>query len=1045
MPLIRHSVVNRVGPNMLMIMILGGGLLAGALIPREVFPEFELDMISITVPYPGAAPADVERGIVQKIEDQLTGLEGVEEMTSTSREGFGTVMLELYTNADVRKVLDEVKSEVDKITFPLDAEDPVVTEVTLKRHVVHVAVAGNVPERTRKELAEEIRDEINDLPEVSQVTVSGVRQYEIVIEVTEDTLRRLGLTHADIARTIRQSSFDLPAGTIKTRTGEMTVRVVAERLRAEQYKNIPVLYRPDGTIVHLGEIAVVREGFEDVPVGGQFNGVPAALVSVFQTGDEDTIRIAAAVRAYVARKQPTLPEGVQIEVWSDMSRLVQDRLSLLMRNGAVGLVLVFGVLWFFLRLRLSVWVAMGIPVSILGTLLVLFLLDMTLNMMSMFALIMALGLIVDDAIVVGENVYSRVEKGELPLEAAVEGTREVLLPVIGAVSTTWLAFLPLLLIPGIMGRFIRILPITVILALAFSLLECLIILPPHLAHWLKARREEGAGRPTRSEGVRGRVDGGIQWFIQSPFAWVYRRCARYRYVTVTVVLGILVVVGGAFGGGWIRVTGFPQGDSDTIVASLILPTGTPQEQTEAIARRISRGALALNEQFQTRSGEPLIQRVYSLIGQQSGEGGSAGSHVAEIIVELLPSERRGERLRSSEVTQAWRQQVGAIPEAISLTYGELQGGPRGRPIEIRLLGPSTRELEPLAERLRARLQTFAGVRDVEDDALPGKMEMQITPRPGAENLGAVLRNIAEQLRDAFYGNESLKIQRGRDEIKVMVRYPESERESLSNVEDMRIRLPSGAQAPFGEVADVRMQRGYTTLRRARGKSVITVSADVDEDVTNAEQILQELQADGVFADLTARVPGSSVDLRGQRQQIFESLDALKIWFPVALLGIYTILAAIFRSYLQPIIIMIAIPFGLVGAVVGHWLLGFDVTLLSMFGMVALAGIVVNDSLVLIDLANRLRREGRATTEAMEQAALQRFRPILLTTVTTVAGMGPMLLERSFQAQFLKPMVVSIAFGLIFATTLTLLVVPAMYLIGADLAKPLRWLKGKPPK
>jgi multidrug efflux pump subunit AcrB len=1044
MSILRASLNNPVASNMLMVLILGGGLVASMVIPREVFPEFELDRISVSVPYPGASPEDIERSICQKVEDYLTGLEGVKEITSTSREGLGTVVLELYTDADVGRVLDDVKNEIDKIDFPLEAEDPIIQEITLKRHVIHVAVAGEAPERTRKEIAEEVRDELNELPEISQVSVSGVRPYEITVEVSERSLRRHGLTMADVAEAIGSSSFDLPAGDLETPGGELTIRVVGEKLRAEQYRSIPVLSRADGTIVRLSEVATVREGFEDLDIGGQFNGLPAALVSVYKTRDEDTIEITRAVRAYVAAKGPQLPEGITLETWSDRSQIVQDRLDMLVRNGAQGLVLVFLVLWLFLRLRLSLWVALGIPVSILGTVMVIYLTGGTLNMMSMFALIMALGLIVDDAIVVGENVYSRMESGDAPLLAAERGTRAVMLPVIGAVSTTWLAFLPLMFIEGIMGRFIEILPQAVIVALAFSLLECLVILPPHLGHGLRPDRYGTGGPPAGLRGLgprlRRRLDGAIQHFIHVQFRRLYRLAVRYRYVTVAVVLAVLVITAGAFAGGRIRVVGFPKLDSDTLQAQLVLQTGTPRERTEEVARRITAAALELNGQFETESGEPVVQRVYALIGQQAGPGGESGGHVADVIVELLPAERRGERLPSSEIEKQWRENTGRVSDAQSLRFSGLRGGPRGKALEIRVLGESTAQIQPLADRLRERLGRLAGVSDIEDDAQPGKMEMKIRPRPGAENLGVTLRLLARQLRDRFYGNESLKVQRGRDEVKVMVRYPEEQRRSLGDVETLRVRTADGAEVPFGEVADVTFQRGYTTLRRVDGKSVITVSAEVDEDLANAEQILQQLRREGFFAELTSSVAGSKIDLRGQRQQIFESLNALYVWYPVALLGIYTILAGVFRSYVQPVIIMIAIPFGLVGAAVGHGLLGFEISLMSLFGMVALTGIVVNDSLVLIDRINENVRGGTALAEAAEEGAVRRFRPILLTTVTTVAGMGPLLLERSFQAQFLKPMVISIASGLLFATALTLLVVPSLYLIGNDLKRVLHWLR-----
>jgi len=1046
MGIIRRFVANPVAANMLMILLLAGGFFAALTIPRELFPEFELDTIVITVPYPGATPAEVERSVCWRLEDKLTGMEGVEELNATSQEGLGVVTLKLYTDTDVRKVLDDVKSEVDalKSELPKESEDPVVFEATIRIQVINVVVAGDerVSELALTRLAEEIRDEINDLPEVTQVSLSGTRDYEISVEVNEARRRQHELTLPDVAQAIRASSLDLPAGSVKTRGGDFAIRIEGRRYTAEEFRNIPVLTKPGGTLVTLGEIAEVREGFEDVDRAGLFEGERAVLVSVYKTPDEDSLKIAQAVREYVERRKASLPDSITLETWADRSKVVQDRLDMLINDGAQGLLLVFLVLWLFLGARLSFWVALGIPLSILGAILVLYLGGQTLNMMSMFALIMALGLIVDDAIVVGENVYSHVERGELPKEAAVKGTGEVLLPVVGAVATTWLAFMPLLFIPGVMGRFIEILPIAVCLSLGFSLLECLLILPPHLAHSLQHREaaaEHAGAARSWARRMRGRIDRGIEGFIHHRFGRLYERAARYRYATVAVAIGVIVVMAGAFRGGWIRVVPFPKIDSDTVVASLTMPTGTPISRTQEVAADLSAAARRLNEGFEERNDGPVISKVYSLLGAQSGPDGEAGSHIAQVIVELAPSEAR--QIKSEEIVSAWRESVSRPYDALTLSFGAQRGGPGGLPFAIRMLAPTTSQAEAAAGRLEEKLETYPGVKDIQDDALPGKMEVKLRlNRFGKTRMTQAY--LAEQVRAAFYGAESLKVQRGRDEIKVMVRFPEAQRRSLGDIEAMRIRTPEGAEVPLAAVADLRMERGYTTLRRVNRMSVVNVYADIDESVANAEQILQDLQGQGFFAELESENPGVEVDLRGQRQQLFESLDALYVWFPIALLAIYTILAALFRSYRQPMIIMVAIPFGLIGAVVGHWIAGFDLTLMSLFGMVALAGIVVNDSLVLIDLVNRKVREGLPVFEAARQGSLQRFRPILLTTVTTVLGVTPLLFERSFQAQFLKPMAVSLAFGLSFGTLLTLLVVPSMYLIGHDLRRAWAWLRGR---
>jgi multidrug efflux pump subunit AcrB len=592
----------------------------------------------------------------------------------------------------------------------------------------------------------------------------------------------------------------------------------------------------------------------------------------------------------------------------------------------------------------------------------------------------------------------------------------------------------------------------VITALAFSLVECLLILPAHLGHRsgmgetllspLRALPEPArrVGRSIRDGylAMRRGIERAIQVTIDQGFMPLHRLCVRRRFVTLGVFVGLMIVAFGAYKGKHIRTNFFPKIDSDTIKADLVLPTGTGFQETSDIARRIAAGAEQLNKQFGTEDGRPIIQNLYALAGQTM-RGGQAGGHVAEVILELAPGEVRG--VKSQRIAEQWRENVGPVPQALSLTYGALRGGPGGRPFEIRLLGETVDQLKPAARELEEALKGYAGVFDVEDDALPGKMEMRIGKTARAETLNITLDALATQIRDAFEGREVVKIQQGREEIEVVVRYPPKQRRTLSDVENMRIRTPAGDEIPFYEVADVSMAQGYTTLRRVGDHAVVTVSADLDESVANAEQVLGELRSDGVFSYLEQKYAPLEVDLRGQRQQAMESLSSLMIWFPLALVGIYTVLAAIFRSYVQPIIIMVAIPFGLLGAVVGHWLLGMSLTLLSLFGMVALTGIVVNDSLVLIDLINQRFRGGMPVIQAVFASARDRFRPIFLTTATTVCGIAPLLLEQSFQAQFLKPMVVSLAFGLMFATLLTLLVVPCLYVIGSDIRRAMRWIYG----
>jgi len=1068
MRLIRLFVHNPVAANMVMLLVLGGGLAAAFMIPRELIPEFSTDIITVTVPYPGSPADDIEKGICLKIEDYVSNIDGIKEVTSISREGLGMVRLELQVGADMRKALDDVRDEIGKITFPARAEDPIIQETTQKFHVINIAVSGKVSERVLREWAEDIKDDLTDLPEISRVAVNGVRDYEVSVEVDEASLRRYELTLGRVALAIRASSFDLPAGTVKTRGGEMALRIVGQRYLASEYEDIPVLYQDDGTVIYVRDVATVREGFEDVDIGGQFDLLPAALVSVYKTGDEDVIKISKAVHEYIARKQKEMPTDakgkylIKLAAWSDLSELVEGRLNMLLKNGGMGLLMVILVLWLFLGIRLSFWVAMGIPVSVFGTVLVMNLMGLTLNMLSMFALIMALGLIVDDAIVIGENVYSRRQMGAGPVEAAVEGSRQVIMPVIGAVATTWLAFLPLLFIPGMMGKFISQMPTVVILTLAFSLLECIIILPSHLAHSLEAqaRRAESPGWATRA---RQRIDAGVQAVIDRGFMPVYHLATRNRYATVAIFAGVLTLMIGALWGGHIKLAAMPEMEADALQATVVLPAGTPLEKTREVAERIAAVILDFNKDptIKTESGEPLVERVYSLIGAQVNPDGQQGGHVADVLVELVVSQDRGPDILSADIVRKWRERTGPIDEALSLRFDIFRGGPTAKGLQINVLSntqanpddedarrAADREIRRAVDKIKARLARFKGVSDLEDDAMAGKTELRITPRREAFAAGVNRFDLAAQLRDAFFGNESIEMQRGRDEVKVMVRYPANTRRSVGDIENMRIRTPDNGELPFREAADVEYHSGSATLRRLNSKRVITIIGDVDEAVANAEEILKKLKREKFFEGIREEFPAITVDIAGQRKQQTEAFESLWTWFPMALLGIYTILAAIFRSYIQPIIVMVAIPFGLIGAVIGHWALGFEVTLLSMFGMVALAGIVVNDSLVLLDLVNVRIRGGDGVHAAAEAGARGRFRAIVLTSVTTVAGMTPLLMERSFQAQFLKPMAVSIAFGLMFATMLTLLVVPCLFLIGNDLRRVIHWqITGKwvPPE
>jgi HAE1 family hydrophobic/amphiphilic exporter-1 len=1037
--LARWSVQNRVTVNLIMIFIILAGILSLGRMRREMFPQFSLDFIQVTVEYPGATPEEIEEGICIKIEEQIKGIEGISKIMSTASEGVGSVLAELDVDKDdeVQEILDDVKAEVDRIdTFPEDAEKPVIVELIMREPVISVAVYGDVGERILREVAEKIRDDLTDTDAISLADLLGVRDYEISIEISEDDLRRYGLTFDRVADAVRTASLDLPGGVIKTPGGDVLIRAKGQRYVGREFEDIPLITRQDGTIVRLGDVADVIDGFEDVDQWGRFNGRRMAMVQVSRTSEEDIIEIARTVKDYVEAHRAALPEGVELAIWSDLSRMVQDRIDLLTRNGTQGIFLVFLSLALFLNFRLAFWVAIGIPISFMGAFFVLDWHGDTINMISLFAFIMSLGILVDDAIVLGENAYSHFFMGKSPTQAVVDGIGEVGWPVVMTVTTTVVAFMPLLFVAGIMGKFIAVLPAAVIVILIVSLAEALVILPAHLEGALSRTSRDQSGRQGFHVRVIAAVDRALQHVIRRYYARAIQFVIKNRYFSLCVALSVLIMMAGLVVGGHISFVLFPKTDSDWMIAELSYPLGTPVQITEDAIKGLEQAALALNPQFESRvaDGKKIVQNVCALVGQippRDWKAGESGGHAGQIFVELLSSEYRP-RIRAQEVLNHWRKEVGDVPGIDRLSFSLLHGGPAGNPIEVQLIGQDFDLLKQAAGELKQEIAAYPGSYDIADDFKPGKEEKKVKARPGARSLGISMEDIARQVRQAFYGEEVVRIQRGRDDVKAMVRYAEPERRSLAIMEEMRIRTRDGDEIPLEEVAEIEHGRAYSTIRRVDRKRVITVVSDLDQAVANADKIVNDLRAD-FLPGLLKRYPGVNYSLEGEEKREEESLTSLKRGFALALMGIYLLLATQFRSYVQPLIIMAAIPFGLIGAVIGHLIMGLDLTLLSLFGLVALSGIVVNDSLILIDFINRSVHEGTPVEEAVEASGKSRFRPVILTSVTTIAGLMPLMLERNFQAQFLIPMAVSITFGLLLATLLTLLLVPSLYMIVKDVA------------
>ncbi|WP_457551349.1 efflux RND transporter permease subunit [Desulfobacula sp.] len=1047
----KWSVEHRVSVNLIMIFLIVAGLYTVLNMKRELFPVFSLDMIDVGVTYPGASPEEVEEGICIKLEEQLKSLEDVKTMYSTSLEGHGSVTLELAAGTDINEKLDEIRTLIDQIdSFPEEAEDPVIIEIKNNDPAIYLAVYGDVKENVLRNTAEKIRDDLVDMDDISLASLIGVRNYEISIELSEENMRRFNLSFDQVAMAVKTGSLDLPGGKIKTKGGEFLVRAKGKLYTGEEFERIPVLTREDGTTIKLGDVAKVIDGFEDKDIKARFNGKPAALVVVRRTDSQDTIAISNAVKTYIKTHKDSLPQGITLGYWFDMAQMVQGRIDLLLKNGTQGIVLVFIVLALFLDLGLAFWVSSGIPISFMGAFLVLDYFDASINMLSLFGFIMTLGILVDDAIIIGENTYTHYKMGKPAKDAVIDSIAEIGAPVVMAVATTIVAFIPLMHIAGIMGKFIFIMPQAVICILAFSLLEAFLILPAHLNHtltppkknktyiyricffwleWLKKDILDG------HKWVRDRVEKALTSFIHSIYTSVLKYCVKNRYFTLAMGFGILIVSIGLLAGGHVPFVFFPKTDSNWIVSEVIYPLGTPFEATEKTIKQIEKGAVELNEFFRDRvmGHEDLIVNNFSQVGvipRRDWKPGVYGGHCGEAWIEIQPASNRPD-LSAPEVTAKWRELTGDILGAEQLTFSIIGGGPGGNPIEIQLKGKDLDQLARAADELKQEIAKYPGTFDITDNFRPGKMEKCIHIKKGAKSLGITMADIAIQIRQAYYGDEVLKIQRGKDDIKVMVRYSQKERESEASIDELRIRTRDGREIPLNQVADIEMRRGYSTIQRVDRKRIITVISDINEDIANAREIVEDLKK-GYLNGLANRFPGVTYDLEGQAKRTEESINSLKLGFSLAAMIIFLLLASQFRSYIQPVIIMTAIPFGLIGAIIGHYFMNLDITMISIFGIVALSGIVVNDSLILIDFINFKVRKGTRVFDAVIEAGQNRFRPVLLTSVTTIAGLFPLLLETSFQAQFLIPMAVSISFGLVAATILTLVFVPALYVINNDM-------------
>ena len=1049
---------NGVVANLLMISIIGAGLvsvfgipgLSGSSILLEVMPEISVDMVSVQVEYRGAAPEEVEEGVCIKIEEAVQDLEGIKRITAVANEGSGAVNIEVQTGYDVTELMNDVKTRVDAIdTFPDEAEKPVIREVTNRTQVINVSISGDTDELTLKRVGERVRDDLLLLPSITQAELKNARPYEIAIEISERDLRRYDLTFDAVANAVRVASLDLPGGSVKTETGEILLRTKGQAYVGREFEDLTLLTRPDGSKLRLGDVATVIDGFEETDNYSLMDGKPAVMVQVFRVGDQNVIDIVDEVYAYIDRTQPTLPEGIKLTAWADTARVLEDRMDLLMEDATSGFILVFVALALFLRLRLAFWVCLGIPVSFLGALAVMPALDVSLNMISLFSFILVLGIVVDDAIVVSESVFERQTKSGESLESAITGTQRVAVPVIFGVFTTIAAFVPMLFVPGYMGKIWRVIPAVVIPTLLFSLIESQLILPEHLSHY-KPRKKGRRGPLLRmADAFFNGVNNGLQWFISGIYRPVLHAALTWRYLTASLAVAILLLTAGMVGGGKIKFVFFPHVESDNVVADLTMPQETPAAVTGEVVRRLESSAMEVLRDIEREQGQKIFRHVLASIGEQpfavqaqrnaGGRGvGVTASNIGEVNIELIPSEERS--ITSNEIVRRWRERTPPIPDVVELTFSaDLLGG--GKAIDIQLAGRDLESLRQAVAETKARLAEYPGVLDISDSFRGGKPEIKLDILPGAESLGLSLQTLGRQVRQAFFGEEAQRIQRGRDEVRVMVRYPEDERKSIGDLENMRIRTLDGAEVPFSEVARAEAGRGFATITRANRQRTIDVTAEVDETTTNANEVLADLQT-SFLPGLLDRHRGVTYSLEGEQQSQMEAMGALSKGFVAALFGIYVLIAIPFRSYVQPLIVMSAVPFGIVGAIWGHMFMGISMSILSMCGIVALTGVVVNDTLVLVDFINRHREEGLSRKQAVLEAGAKRFRAIMLTSVTTAVGVAPLMLDKSMQAQFLIPMAVALAFGVLFATAITLALVPAIYLMLEDVKGASRWLMGR---
>ena len=1020
---------NDVAANLLLISIVAGGLYSlNSTLKLEIFPEIAPDIISVFVPLRGATPEDIELGVAIRIEEAVQDLEGIDKITSRSVEGSTSVTIEVDSDYEPRELLNDIKNRVDSInSFPADTEKPVISLVQRTHEVISVVVAGNYSEGEIRSFTEQIRDDLLRVDGITQVKLDAVRKYEISIEASQDRLRDFNLNLADIARAVQRSSLDISAGNVRTDGGDVLIRSKGQAYHRAEFEDIVVKSNADGSIIRVSDIAKVNDGFEEVSLKTGFNGNFAGLIQVYRIGDQSAIGIAEKVKDYIASRQASLPVGMVLSYWDDDSSYLKARLSTLIRNGVQGGILVIVLLAMFLTPSVAFWVFIGIPVSFLGALILMSISGYSINIMSLFGFIIVLGIVVDDAIVTGENVYTRMREGGDPLDASILGTKQVAIPVTFGILTTIAAFSPLAFIEGRMGDFMGPIPAVVIPCLLFSLIETKFVLPAHLKH-IKVNNGESKG--TGFSRFQKRFANGFEQFILDYYRPLLQFSIKNRYSVLATFIGILLLTVSLVMSGWAKFIFFPRVESDTAAVTLTMPVGTPFDVTDRHMRRITEAAFDLQRKYTNgEGGEPIIRDILSTTGS-AGFLGNA-DYYGQVIIETVPSDKRLTNITTNDLVKEWRSIIGTIPGAESLTFrAELIR--TGDHVDIQFSANSLETLAEVGEHVKKRLATYPTVFDIADSLSDGKEEIQIELTRQGHVLGLTRAEIVSQVSQAFRGFEAQRIQRGRDDVRVIVRLPKEERSTTATLDEYLIAAPDGREVPLSHVATLTPGKGPATITRIDRYRTINVTADIDKEKTNMTVLQADM--DDYLQELLLNYPGVTYVFEGEAKHQREAFGSLQWGLVILLFAIYVLLALPLKSYIEPLIIMSVIPFGVIGAILGHWVMGRDLSFLSILGLMALVGVVVNDSLVLVDYINQKKKQGKSVYEAVMSAGVARFRPVLLTSLTTFFGLLPLMFEKSVQAQFLIPMGISLGFGILFATVITLIMIPANVMIVDDIQR-----------